>query len=201
MAGRYQVNSYPTIKIFIPGGDINNPLPYEGERTTSKIEESALEFLKKYPPKREILQLSNETILQKECIEKNGICIVLFVPHILDTKTEGRKKIIATLEQAAKKHAVFPFYYFWSQAFDQKELEKMIHLEAGYPAVVGFSFSKNKYGIMRQAYTVDGVSGFLNDLMRGYERLYDLKVQPKIKTIEIWNGKDAEEPSEDRKDL
>ncbi len=193
LAQRYGINGFPTIKIFPPGFGLDKPLDYEGPRTTDGIESAAMEYLKKYPPKKEVYQLISENVFQDECVNKNGVCIVVFLPHLVDTKAEGRKKYIATLEAAGKKNAQYPYYYFWSQAYDQKPLEKAFNLGSGYPTVVAISPAKKKYAVMRGAYTIDGVSSFLGDLMRGYERLYEYKELPKIGNINKWDGSDFKE--------
>lgn len=197
IAKRYAIQSYPTIKVFPAGVPLDKAIDFEGGRTADTIETAALEYLKKYPAKKEVFQLLNDKVLESECTSKNGVCIIAFFPHLADTKAEGRKKYISILEEAAKKNTIYPLYYFWSQAYDQKALEKIFALAAGYPAVVGISPSKKKYSIMRRAYTVEGISSFLSDLMRGYERLNEYKELPKLADIGKWDGKDAPEPTSD----
>ena len=191
LAQRYGVSSFPTIKVFLPNAPLDKPIDFEGARTTDGIEGAAIEYLKKYPTKKKIFQLVNEAILKDECEEKNGICVVAFLPHILDSQAEGRRKYLATLEEGAKKNIQYPYFYFWSQAFDQKELENSFHLGSGYPAIVAISLSKKKYTVMRGAYTPEGIATFLTDLIRGYERFYEFKDLPKIKDTAKWDGNDA----------
>lgn len=193
LANRYVIQSYPTIKVFPSGYGLDKPIDYEGARTTDGIESAALEYLKKYPPMKEVHQLIGENIYNEECVNKNGVCVIVFLPHIVDTKAEGRKNYIKILEDASKKNAQYPYYLFWSQAYDQKPLEKAFNLGSGYPTVLAISPSKKKYAIMRGAYTVDGVASFLADLIRGYERLYDYAEMPKIKDIAKWDGSDPKE--------
>lgn len=190
LAQRYGINSYPTIKVFIPGGDAEKPLDYEGGRTADAIESVALDYLKKYPAKKEVYQLTGEDVWQKECVSRNGVCVIVFLPHILDSKADGRRKYISILEDGGKKNTQYPLYYFWAQAYDQKAFEKLFNLGSGYPAVVAVSSSKKKYAVMRGTYTVEGVSSFLSDLMRGYERLYDYTELPKLKDTDKWDGSD-----------
>lgn len=190
LAQKYGISGFPTIKIFPPHGPIDSPQSYDGGRTVDAIEAAAMELLKKYPIKREILQLVNQDLLEKECVSKNGICVIVFLPHILDTKAEGRKQLIKVLEEGAKTAINFPYSFFWAQAYDHKELEKAMNLGSGYPTVVAISHSKKKFGVMRMAYTEKSVTEFLRDLMRGYERLSEFKELPKANNIEKWDGKD-----------
>eukprot|EP00826_Nyctotherus_ovalis_P001189 TRINITY_DN10159_c0_g2_i12.p1 TRINITY_DN10159_c0_g2~~TRINITY_DN10159_c0_g2_i12.p1 ORF type:complete len:339 (+),score=74.01 TRINITY_DN10159_c0_g2_i12:579-1595(+) len=187
---RFGINGYPTLKVFPPGGDIGSPLDYQGERSADAFESGALEYLRKYPAKKEILQLTGEEVMQSKCVDKKGICLISFLPHLADTKASGRRDYLKTLEDAANKNPQYPFYYFWAQAYDQKTLEKMFNLGSGYPTVVAISPSKQKYAVMRGAYTAETVSSFIRDLMHGYERLYEYKELPKLENIKPWDGSD-----------
>lgn len=191
LATRYGINGYPTIKVFFPGGDINNPTDYTGERTTDGIFNAASEYMKKYPVSKEIIQITSQEVLDQECIEKNGICVIVFLPHILDTKAEGRKKMLKIIEESAKTTLSLPYYYFWAQAYDHKQMEKALNLGMGYPAVVAISYSKKVFGTMKLAYTEPGVKEYLNALKRGHERLSSFKELPKANNVEKWDGKDA----------
>lgn len=197
LAKTYGVNSYPTIKVFPPNQALESPIDYQGGRTTDSIEAAALEYLKKFPPKKEVLQLIGQNVLQDECASKSGICVIAFLPHILDSLAEGRKKEIAVLEEAGKKLGNLPYFYFWSQALDQKLLERAFNLGSGYPTVVAISFGKQKYSVMRRVYTKEGVVAFLNDLMKGAETLYDYKELPPLNDIPKWDGKDPPAPNPD----
>ncbi len=190
LAQKYGINSYPTIKVFVPSGDLDKPIDYEGGRTADTIESTAMEYLKKYPAKKEVFQLTGETVWKDECTSKNGVCVIVFLPDLYDSKADGRRKYIGVLEAGGKKNVQYPLYYFWAQAYDQKALEKVFNLGSGYPAVVAISYSKKKYAVMRGTYTVEGVASFLSDLMRGYERLYDYKELPALKDVQKWDGSD-----------
>lgn len=190
---RFKIQGYPTIKVFLPGKNIDDPLDYQGERTASAIESAANKYLNQYPPKREIFQLIGKTGLKDECANKNGICLIAFLPHLVDTKASGRNNYIKLLEEAANMNSQYPFYYFWSQAYDQKALEKFFNLGSGYPTVVAVSHSKKKFSVMHGAYTVDGISEFIRDLMHGFATLYDYEELPDIIEITKWDGSDYKE--------
>jgi len=193
IAQRYGINGYPTIKIFPPGGDIKSPIDYQGARSTDAFEAAALEYLQKFPSKKEILQLTNEKLIQNECVNKTGICLIAFLPHLIDTKASGRKEYIKTLEDTANKSPQYPFFYFWSQAYDQKALEQAFNLGSGYPTVVAISPSKKKYAVMRAAYTLEAMTEFIRDLMHGYERLYNYEKLPTLVDVKEWDGSDYKE--------
>ena len=80
----YGVQGYPTIKIF--GSNKNKPESYDGARVSSAIveimEAKAMDFVD--PP--EVVQLRSEQIVKDNC-EAKQICLVAFLPHILDSVT------------------------------------------------------------------------------------------------------------------
>ena len=68
MAQRYQIQGYPTIKIFAPGkGKEKTVEEYQGPRDTSGIVQYALDKLDKFGYVPETKQLINSEILKEEC--------------------------------------------------------------------------------------------------------------------------------------
>ena len=93
----YGVQGYPTIKIF--GANKKRPESYDGARVSSAIVETleakAMDFVD--PP--EVVQLRSEQIVKDNC-EAKQICLVAFLPHILDSV----KAFIHT-----------PFFFWWGE--------------------------------------------------------------------------------------
>lgn len=87
--GSYGVQGYPTIKIF--GSNKKRPESYDGARVSSSIveimEAKAMDFVD--PP--EVVQLKSEQIVKDNC-EAKQICLVAFLPHILDSVIEPRRR-------------------------------------------------------------------------------------------------------------
>ncbi len=63
------------------------------------------------------------------------LCIIAFLPNILDSKAAGREKYIALLKQAAEKYKDRPFSYLWAQGGAQGQLES--NFDVGGYVVVG----------------------------------------------------------------
>ena len=114
LASRYQIQGYPTIKIFSPGKD-KKVEDYQGPRDTAGIVAYALDKLEKFGYVPETKQLINSEILKEECKSKGvGICVIAFLPHIADSSAKERNKYLNIIQEAKKSHRGKPIYYLWA---------------------------------------------------------------------------------------
>ena len=192
LASRYQIQGYPTIKIFPPGDKTNSNIEeYNGPRDEDGIVQYALSKLNSYGYVPDIPQLVNNDILKETCEEKSRICILVFLPHIADSSKNERNKYLDYVKNSRKDHLGKPIYYLWAQGGDYFDLEDKLHLGFGYPAVVALNYNKKKYAVCRKAFTQENLSEFVSGLLRGREALMNLPELPKLKNKDLWDGKDA----------
>merc|ERR1712079_328159 len=92
LAQQYGVRGYPTIKYF-PAGKKGPPEDYDGGRTASDIVAWAEERNVVNLPPPEVVELTNQKTLEEQCDGKQ-LCIVGFLPHILDSQAAGRNAYI-----------------------------------------------------------------------------------------------------------
>ena len=192
LASRYQIQGYPTIKIFPPGDKTNSNIEeYNGPRDEDGIVQYALSKLNSYGYVPDIPQLVNNDILKETCEEKTRICILVFLPHIADSSKNERNKYLDYVKKSRKDHLGKPIYYLWAQGGDYFDLEDKLHLGFGYPAVVALNYNKKKYAVCRKAFTQENLSEFVSGLLRGREALMNLPELPKLKNKDLWDGNDA----------
>ena len=192
LASRYQIQGYPTIKIFPPGDKTNSNIEeYNGPRDEDGIIQYALSKLNSYGYVPDIPQLVNNDILKETCEEKSRICILVFLPHIADSSKNERNKYLDYVKKSRKDHLGKPIYYLWAQGGDYFDLEDKLHLGFGYPAVVALNYNKKKYAVCRKAFTQENLSEFVSGLLRGREALMNLPELPKLKNKDLWDGNDA----------
>ena len=67
------------------------------------------------------------------------ICIINFLPNIYDSNAKERKGYLEMIKKVAKSNRKQPFKFFWLQAGDQLDTERMLNLGFGFPAVVAIS--------------------------------------------------------------
>lgn len=171
--------------------DKASPKPYEGPRTASGIVEFA-ESLKPIAA-APITQLKGSDVIESECT-KRRVCIVAFLPHIMDTGAAGRNEYLAILERLSDKHKRSGFGWVWSEALAQPQLEHAVGVGgSGYPAIVALAAAKGKFSPMRGTLDEGRVSTFVAGMMSGREAAYDASNWPAaIQTVPAWDGLDPE---------
>jgi len=202
LAQRYQIQGYPTIKIFSPGkGEDKKVEEYQGPRDTSGIVQYALDKLEKYGYVPETKQLINSEILKEECESRVGICVIVFLPHIADSSSKERNRYLDIIKDAKKSNRGKPIYYLWAQGGDHFDFEDKLHLSFGYPAVIAVNYKKKMYSICRSSFSKENLVSFISNLLNGKEHLSKLPDGIKIKKVDKWDGKDYVPPKEDDDDL
>jgi len=197
----YEVRGYPTIKYFAPGS--SEAEDYEGGRSASAIVKWAEEKLAENAPAPEIKQILDESILTEAC-DKHPLCVIAFLPNILDCQSSCRNSFLDSLTKLGDKYKKKSWGWLWSEAVAQPDLEAAVDVGGfGYPALVVVSKKKMKYSILTGSFSFDGINEFLRDLSYGKGRTNPVRGAqlPKIVKVEAWDGKDGELPEEEDIDL
>jgi len=202
LAQRYGIQGYPTIKYF-KAGKKGSPEDYDGGRTSSDIVAWAEERNVVNLPPPEIVELTGQKVLDDQC-EGKQLCIIAFLPHILDSQASGRNAYIDVLKKVGEKYKNHGWGYVWTEAMAQESLEQSLGVGGfGYPALAAVSLKKGKCAVMRGSFSQDGVHEFLRDTM--YGRTTTVAIQggklPAIKTFPAWDGKDGQLPEDEDIDL
>lgn len=200
-ASQYGIQGYPTIKFF-PGGkkDRDSVQDYDGGRTSNDIVNWALEKYSDSVPAPEIIELTAEKVY-KECTEKS-LCVVAFIPHILDCDSGCRNSYLKILQGLGDKYKQKLWGWIWAEAGAQPELESSLDIGGfGYPAMSVLNSKKGIFSVLRGAFTIEGISSYLRDISYGRGQINKVKAQPKIITISGWDGNDGVLPIEEDIDL
>ena len=201
LAQRYQIQGYPTIKVFAPGKGDKKVEDYNGPRDSAGIVKYALDKLEKYGYIPDTKQLTNINILKEECESRVGICVIVFLPHIADSSSKERNRYLDIIKNARKSNAGKPIYYLWAQGGDHFDFEDKLHLSFGYPAVIAVNYKKKMYSISKSSFSKENLVSFVSNLLNGKELLSKLPDGIKIKKVDKWDGKDYVPPKEDSDDL
>ena len=202
LSQRFQIRGFPTIKIFAPGDNKSDRTAeeYNGPREAAGIVQYALEKLEKYGYVPETKQLISQSILKETCIDRTGICVIVFLPHIADSNKNERNKYLDIIKDGNKSSRGKPVYFLWAQGGDYYDFEDKLHLSFGYPAVIAISFNKKKYSICRKAFSKDNLVEFINGLLLGKEPLMNLPEFKEFKKVDKWDGKDYIPPKTEKSD-
>lgn len=188
---------FPTIKLFRPGKD--RPIDYNGPRDESDLVAFAMDEWSKSRPPPEILQLVGSDVWKEQCMG-HQLCLVSFLPHILDSKADGRQKYLKMLKGVAKAYKDRPFSWFWSEGGAQPELEEALAVSYGYPAFVAVAPEKNKYSSLKSGFSEDSLREFVDNVRRGQETVSSTTKsigEVTITRLDGWDGKDAVEEFEE----
>ncbi|KAI0231846.1 Protein disulfide-isomerase A6 [Lamellibrachia satsuma] len=200
MSNRYGVRGFPTIKMF-PGGKKDGAEEYEGGRTASDIVAFALDKLSENVPAPELLQLTEESILKRAC-DDHQLCIVSFLPNILDCQSECRNKYLSILRTLGEKYKKRQWGWVWMESLSQENVETAVGVGGfGYPAMVAINSRKMKYASLKGSFSESGINEFLRELAVGRGSTAPLSEMPKVLKTDSWDGKDGQMPEMEDIDL
>lgn len=212
LASQFGVQGYPTIKIF-PGKGASDKkrgprdaMDYQGGRQAEQIVQYIMEEIDRSGAPKEIPELVNQDILNDTCHgggehDQNVICVLVALPHILETGAEGRNKLRNIMTAASKSVRGMSFEFLWFEGSAQPQLENALEMTFGFPAVVAYSMDKGVYAVHRSSFNEANIRKFLTGITAGKQQIYKIANVPKVVTVEPWDGKDGvpieEEPLED----
>lgn len=198
LAALFQVQGYPTIKLFEAGTPKNPTMAttYEGPRQAPGIVESLLQELEKAGVLKEIPELTDTETLEKNCSGTNHICVLAALPHILESGADGRNKYRNTLSEVSKSFRGTAFSFLWFEAGQQPDLETKLEMTFGAPALVAYSMGKQAYAVLRGSFTEKSLTSFLHGITSGRQHTLPLSEAPVVVATEPWDGLDAQ-PLED----
>jgi len=142
-------------------------------------------------------QLVGDAEFKEHC--ETRTCIIAFLPHILEEDAKTRKGNLKNIESVFKKAKADgqPVGFMWSQGGDQFEAEEKLALQFGFPAVIAMNLKKQRFGVMRGAFSKDGITQFLSSMMLGKVPLSPLPAGFKWDKADVWDGKDGQLPEEE----
>jgi len=206
LAAKFQVQGFPTIKLF-PGGIKKGPgdaMAYEGGREAEQIVQTLLKEVDRSGVPKEMEELISQGMLEDSCSPGEGqnvLCVLVALPHILETGAEGRNNYKEIVDKASKSVRGMGFEFMWFEGGNyQTKTEEALELTFGFPAIAAYSMDRGVYAVHRGSFTEQNVRKFLMGITTGKVATYKIMSVPKVVTVEPWDGKDGvpfeEEPFE-----
>lgn len=197
----FGVQGFPTIKFF--GENKERPEDYNGPREETDLVNFASDKWSRAQPPPEVRELTDPMVWEDQCTgdgketQAKQLCIVAFLPHILDSKAKGRNENIKMLQEIALLYKERPFSWFWTEGGAQPSLEESVSVGGyGYPAFVALNPSKEKFASLKGGFEKEHVKEFMDNVRRGQEPVVPISggiKDAKIATINAWDGKDGQE--------
>lgn len=202
-SGQYGVSGFPTIKFFPKGSkSVSDAEDYPGGRTADAIVEFALSKFDENVPPPDVLELTDQEILETACSQQ--LCVLSVLPQLLDCQSTCRKDYVKMLKAQAEKFKKNKWGWLWTEALAHPSLEEAFEIGGfGYPAMVVVNTRKEKFSTLRGSFDETGIHEFLRDLTYGRGSTSTLRQSslPKIKKVSAWDGKDGAMPEEEDIDL
>ncbi|PAA74739.1 hypothetical protein BOX15_Mlig030607g2, partial [Macrostomum lignano] len=204
MAARYGIQGYPTIKMFPAGRKTGEAVEYDGGRTSDDIVRWALDKLADSIAPPEIVELTDQTVLQDHCLDKQ-LCVVSVLPQLLDCQSDCRNGYLKILKEIGEKYKKLMWGWVWFQGGDmQTQLEEAFGIGGfGYPAMAVVNAKKMKFSLLKGPFTFDGINEFVRSLSLGRGSTEPVRGAsiPEAKKRDPWDGKDAKITQDDEIDL
>lgn len=106
---------------------------------------------------KEAVELTGAGVVEEHCAG-NQICLVAFLPHILDSKAAGRNAYLSTIKEVARGFIDRPWGYVWVEAGAQPALEAALGV-TNYPSAAAVNVKKKAFSLMRTAFSKARLAG------------------------------------------
>lgn len=166
LASKYGVQGYPTIKVFPPGKK-GKAQDYKGPREANGIVDYALKLLEQSGVPPNTPEVTSQSVFDESCTNSGRICVVMFVPHILDSLAAGRNGYLDTLASLAKEFRGKPLNFVWIEGGSQPDLESALGVVASYPTLSVISTEKKIGATQKLSWSLKNCKSFLNGVLSG----------------------------------
>ncbi|XP_071505996.1 protein disulfide-isomerase A6 homolog [Diadema antillarum] len=204
ISSRFQVQGYPTLKFFGAGKkSFSDADEYDGGRTASDIVSWCMSKVQEALPPPEVYELTEQQVLDEAC-QEHPLCVLSFLPDILDTGAEGRNQYLATLKGLGEKYKNKNWGWVWTAAGQQAKVEEALGIGGfGYPALSVLNYRKKVSMTLKGSFSKEGINEFLRAVAVGRGSTEKLRGEglPSVVAVEAWDGKDGVLPEEDDIDL
>eukprot|EP00163_Fabomonas_tropica_P014071 TRINITY_DN2571_c1_g1_i1.p1 TRINITY_DN2571_c1_g1~~TRINITY_DN2571_c1_g1_i1.p1 ORF type:complete len:438 (+),score=145.45 TRINITY_DN2571_c1_g1_i1:159-1472(+) len=194
-ASKYGVRGYPTIKYFGYNGDKDGE-DYQQARSKQALVDFALAKMDAAGKGPKVEELTDPDILKATCADTSKLCVIAFLPDILDDGAKGRQATLDMLLSAFKDSPRKSFFNFmWAQGGKQSKLEEALNMPFGYPSVAAFSWDKKRTVTHVGKFDATGIKEFMSRIATGKLKTRPFE-HPKIYKEEPWDGKDGVMPTD-----
>lgn len=119
---KFGIQGFPTLK-FLAGG---RTIDYNGPREESDLVTFAMNEWTASRPPPEVHELTSSGVMEEHCMG-NQLCFVALLPHILDSKADGRRKYLKMIKDLAKTFKDRPFAYGTSGLHHREHTTHLAH--------------------------------------------------------------------------
>lgn len=202
VCSEYGVQGYPTIKFF--GEDKTSPEDYRSGRDSGSIVAFCSSKHEEMVPPAEPEELTGQHVFEQECLgdgetKAKKMCLMVFLPNLLDSKAAGRNRYVATLKKLAEAYKGKPYSYLWAEGGVQEKLEANFGVGGfGYPAVVAFTPTEKKFAVAKAAFEFAAIKEWIDGMRLAGAKFSAVQGQlAEVTDVTPWDGQDAKEEAVD----
>ncbi|XP_044758222.1 protein disulfide-isomerase A6 homolog [Coccinella septempunctata] len=190
LAKEYDVAGYPTGILLIQEATFY--LHYNVHLNPDFITEWINNKMSEYDEDSLVNQLITQDRYEK-CLEK-PLCIIVFLPHILDCRSKCRTNLLNTLTDVYDKYKGYKWGWLWCESSSQGDLERSLDIDGfNIPTAVALNAKKMKYTTLRGPFDFLHMDDFLQDILMMKIPSSNLKKSIRIYATDLWDGKDPKE--------
>ena len=190
---RFEITSFPTLKIFEYGLEKSDAKSYDyrGGRDAKEIIDWGTDLAEKSEIEPNIYEIINKYVFAQNCHQRM-VCVINFLPNIYDSSADERNRYLNMIKKVATNNRKSRFLsFFWLQAGDQLDLERALGLGFGFPATIAVSPSRGLFSVMKSSFSEADLGNFVRNLISSGSGLEKLNVELVFKKVDAWDGKDA----------
>jgi protein disulfide-isomerase A6 len=195
LAQRFGVRGFPTFKVFPAGaknGD-SSAEDYNGARESSEfVKFLQMKLHEGGAAARGAVELTGQDVLQEKCGSKR-LCLVAFLPDLLDDRKAGRDARLQTLNALVASNKRAPVRLVWAAQNAQPDLEKALDVAGLYPRIVALSLDKKVFVKHTGSFDPASLERFLAAVLSGRATPSPLPEGglPRVRSVTPWDGADA----------
>ncbi|WZN60804.1 protein disulfide isomerase [Chloropicon roscoffensis] len=191
---KFGIQGFPTIMYFAPG---KGPEKYQGARDADNLVRF-VEGKAKKAVATKASEITSKADFELLCSGGEGqepkyhLCLVAFLPDILDTGAKGRNAYIEILNEISRNYAGLPYSYLWAAAGSQPGLEQQFNVGGfGYPALALLSPRKKGFSTLKSSFTATEIDNMVKDLRKGKASVSTVTGDYQVQDAQPWDGKDG----------
>ena len=113
------------------------------------------------------------------------ICVMLFLPHIIDTGAQSRLNYLQLFMDTAKFFRGRPLIFLWTEAGAESEIESALNLGLNYPSISVMSVEKKVFAVLRLSWSKKNINDFLAGVLPGMLVLKEMYTSKSMQMMNV----------------
>ena len=191
-AKRFDITGYPHILVYSPGfGRLKKVEEYNGPRDEDGLVDYIIKKNERYDYVKEPPQIISQDVLNRECLNKEGHCIITLFPNIMKSSAKERNSYIRTIHNLSYDYKPKSVHFVWAQEGDFHKMEEKLKINK-YPVMIGVDLKKKFFSVKKfnSDFEQKILDSYIKNLLEGKENMMNNVGELEISKTEKWDRKD-----------